>query len=249
MIVRLLNGVHYLIRQSDHARQSGEIAGALRPEFLGASPEERETVRQAIRDHDRGWDEYEARPRLLPSGIPVDFLHMDKSDHFAIWKRSTRIVYESWGAAAAVLIARHARRLLSDPLLSAYFQERERELAGEAWPGAEPQEAESRLERGYRALYLADLLSLIACDGWTGPRPARLSDARGGEIELTAWREGDWTVRVRPWPFEPPRIEDAGVEAIPIFAGEEPQIAGRLRENLPRARLRAIFLPADSPAA
>jgi hypothetical protein len=140
------------------------------------------------------------------------------------------------GRRRAVLIARHARRLLSDPLSRRIFQERERELARRGLAGAEPQEAESRLERGYRALYLADLLSLIACDGWTGPRPARLSDARGGEIELTAWREGDWTVRVRPWPFEPPRIEDAGVEAIPIFAGEEPQIAGRLRENLPRAR-------------
>lgn len=243
MIVLPQSGAHYLIRQPEHARQSAVITGALREEFVGDTAPDHALVVEATREHDMGWAAYEVSPRVCPGGLPVDFLNMTKDEHFQIWRRTTQHVRERLGAWAAAIVARHARYLQSHVDLAEYFLAQERQWRKEAAPEEAEWSSSARLERGYRALLLGDLLSLIACAGWTQGHDALLYDGAGRMLRCQAWRENERTVRVRPWPFAPARLEGVDVEAVRIAAGAESESARRLAGEADLVRVPFDFLP------
>ena len=113
-----------LIPQPEHARLSGELAAACRPEFLFgdssqgefASPEAsaiRQEVLAAIAHHDDGWDEWERTPQVDPqSGRPLSFTELAPAEAFAIWSQCIDGA-ESIGPLAAWMVAGHFSRLLA----------------------------------------------------------------------------------------------------------------------------------------
>jgi len=71
MIVRTVEGFHYLVHQMEHARQTGVIAAHLRPEFLGP-PSFQWEIMEASACHDLGWESWDAAPRFRENGLPVE---------------------------------------------------------------------------------------------------------------------------------------------------------------------------------
>jgi hypothetical protein len=77
-----------LVAQTEHARLSGVMAAAWR--FAGARPHS-EVIR-AIAQHDDGWEEVDAAPRINGRGEPRSFMEMPHGEHYAIWARSVELV-------------------------------------------------------------------------------------------------------------------------------------------------------------
>ncbi|MBI1354309.1 MAG: DUF3891 family protein [Acidobacteria bacterium] len=106
-----------LIAQPDHAALSGALAAHwgnasfARPEAWGPCREPEQLRRQTlfgIAEHDNGWWEWEADPRIDPrDGLPLHFLEAHGDDHFIRWQRGVARFAEQrpW---AALLIGRHA---------------------------------------------------------------------------------------------------------------------------------------------
>ena len=106
-----------LVTQPDHAELSGYLAAhwgndAFRP--LGAweeSPDPdalRREIVFGVAEHDNGWWEWEADPRLDPAdGLPIDFLEDSDEAGFARWNRGAAR-FELSRPFASLLISRHA---------------------------------------------------------------------------------------------------------------------------------------------
>lgn len=169
MLIHRLDGELVLVTQADHARFSGELLSLWRADGLPAHPRRRELL-LAVREHDNGWWEADAVPRVDPeSGRPRDFLSIPREVRFEIWRRGTGR-HAADHPYAALLITHHALALHRDrrdepgfPELLAELEERHDELLGRAGAEAEAVEAD------YRFLDLADLLSLVVCNRWTDP--------------------------------------------------------------------------------
>ena len=132
----------------------------------------RSRILEATRQHDIGWQVEDAAPRLDPaSGQPFDFIHMPEPVKQAVWPRAVDALRASPYEAA--LVAQHAltiyRRYDGQASFAAFFRtmaDARDELFGactEALPGA-PLEG---FMQAYAWLSIADLLSLVACHGWT----------------------------------------------------------------------------------
>lgn len=245
MIVRTMSGHHLVTAQPEHARQSAVLAAHLGAIFLGDHGDRR-TLLVAAHHHDDGWREWEQSPRITPDGLPVDFLAMEREEHFAIWERAIFGTLQRHGPGPASLIARHAMGLFTshDHAADAYFDELIRTLESRAWPGMAPEEARLRAERGFAALYLCDLLSLIAVSGRFGRSSATLLRPDGSSLAIEAWLEGDWTVRVDPWPFCLDRLTAIHVDGCMIPFGQESHALDLLRHPRELARRVAIdYIP------
>jgi hypothetical protein len=165
VIVRRSGGELALVCQSDHARLAADLLALFRLPELAAHPR-REALLRAVADHDNGWWEVDAAPRIDPAtGAPVDFLGIPDGLRREIWERGIgRFAGEDPGRAAQV--AAHFLRLFGgragDPGWAALL-ERERarlvELAGRAERSAGEIAADDRW------VELADQLSLAACSG------------------------------------------------------------------------------------
>lgn len=155
-----------VITQCDHARLAAQMLRLWRDPALETEPRRRELL-VAVREHDNGWQEADAAPRLHSDGDrPHDFMTMPESDRLEIWRRGTRRL-ESTDPFPALLITRHALRLLDESTpaparrrLLEELTERFDELAERCALASE------EIERSYRWLELADLLSLVACNRW-----------------------------------------------------------------------------------
>jgi hypothetical protein len=74
-----------LVRQVDHQEQCGAVAAAWgNAEF--ARPEPYEPLVAAAAVHDEGWRAWEEAPRVGEDGAPVDFPHIDRPTHVALYR-------------------------------------------------------------------------------------------------------------------------------------------------------------------
>lgn len=181
-----------VVTQPDHAAFAAELAALWRTEGLPDHPR-REELLLAIREHDNGWREADAAPRLDDSSRdrPYDFLRLPDTDRAELWRRGT----ERWRERcpwAALLICEHARRLLAEHWGQAPYREilpsldlLRDELLGQLGIPV------SALEQDYRFLELTDLISLVACTRWEGPHLRR---------GLTIAWQGE-ELALRPFPF------------------------------------------------
>jgi len=243
MIVRAIEGMHAIVRQPEHARQSAVIAAHLDPAFLPPPQEQREFL-LAVRDHDDGWAEWETNPHTAPSGLPLDFPDIDKRDHAENWRRTIYGALFRHGPAAAAWIARHA-----DELMESDNRDTVDALAARAWPGLNAADRAARVSRGFRALRFADALSLMALDGWSKRLAFDLDDAGGNAVPHEAWRDGPWSIRVWPWPFVLPRLTRIHADGVCVSSGSEGYALALLKTPREAAmRIQVEILPGGPSA-
>lgn len=185
IVTRQMGGLR-LVTQPDHAHFAAELLSLWREPDLVEHPRRR-LLLQAIREHDNGWREADAAPRVDPAtGAPYGFLDLPSEHRLEIWHRGIhRFVEEA--PYIALMIAEHARALLGaregdEPqrqLLEALEELRPDLLARAALTD---QEAAA----DYRWLELADTLSLAVCVPWLEPlrRPPWRAAVRADRLLL-----------------------------------------------------------------
>lgn len=125
----------------------------------------RESILHAVGEHDNGWTEEDAAPRVHPETRQVvDFINAPAEVRQRVWSRGVgRLVDDPWAAA---LVAQHAiviyDRFRADPEWAPFFAEMER-LRGEMLDASRLPLDE--LLRDYPFVRLADLISLSFCTG------------------------------------------------------------------------------------
>jgi hypothetical protein len=193
VIVRSVPGGLLLVSQPDHAVLAGEILE--RWDLTELPRSWRDVLLYATRQHDNGWLDVDPRPSVDAEGRPYDFIKAPDEVRQGIWPRAVRRLGRNRPLAGA-LVAQHALTIYSryetDPRWDAFFAglsaERDRLLASQGGTG---DEARAVFDRTYNFLHMADLASLIFCNGWTDSH-----DDRGHRFILL----GD-TLRIRPDPF------------------------------------------------
>jgi len=176
MIVRSEFDRLLLITQPDHALLARRIMERCVP--LATHPR-RDVILYAIQEHDNGWSEEDAAPRVNPSsGEIVDFVNAPADVRQNVWTRGVaRLADRPWASA---LVAQHAiviyDRFHSDAAWTPFFDAMRsaRDSMVRAAGGAM-----TELSIDYEFVRLADLTSLTFCTGWTGEQ-----------------RFGDWVVRL-----------------------------------------------------
>lgn len=201
MIVRLDGERIQLITQPDHAHLARRVMERCAP--LASHPR-RVQILHAVGEHDNGWTEEDAAPRINPAtGRIFDFVGAPASVRQSVWPRGVaRLANDPWAAA---LVAQHAitvyDRFRSDSEWAPFFAEMA--SARDAMLG----NADGRFDlllSDYVYVRLADLISLTCCVGWEDER-----------------RSGEWTVR---------RRDDRVVVRPDAFGGQEIPVAIDARE-------------------
>lgn len=245
MIVRELQDGHLMARQPEHARQSAVITAALRQEFVGTDSE-REEIIAATKQHDDGWREWEANPRFREDGLPQNFPDIGEKCHQDIWFRTIELARQSLSPLAAAVVARQA-----GTFLQAYGGEAQRRYAellpallDAAWPDQPRESQERKLERSFAPLLVGDTLSLIPIAGWGEMRRFVLFMEDDTEFVFHAWREGEWTVRIEPWPFKTPGLRNVYIRAYHVPRGREEEASAILQDpGSHLIRLYVDYLP------
>lgn len=169
MILRRDGAAWLCIQQMDHAAMAAEVMAEWND--LRDHPR-RGAVLFAIRQHDNGWIEEDARTHLDVSGEPLDFISVPVPVKHRIWPRAVGRIGLDHPYEAA-LVAQHA--------LTVHGQQR----VDEAWRGFFDTMEDLRatllarcgahavatLDEDYRYVQMGDQLSLIFCNGWTAPFP------------------------------------------------------------------------------
>ncbi|KAB2958267.1 MAG: DUF3891 family protein, partial [Thermoanaerobaculia bacterium] len=110
VIVREAGDAWLVVTQADHARLAADLLALLRLPGLADHPRRAELL-AAVADHDNGWWESDAAPRVEAArGRPLDFLSIPLDLRLEIWRRGIeRFAAERpWGSA---LVAAHFLRL------------------------------------------------------------------------------------------------------------------------------------------
>lgn len=171
MIVRRAPEHFVLIPQHDHAALAARFLDAWRADGLPAHPM-RARIIEATRLHDIGWQVEDAAPRVDPAtGEPFDFITMPAAHRQAVWPRAVdRLEHTPYEAA---LIAQHAltiyRRYEGDPAFAAFFHDMaaRRDALYQRCEATVPADVLVTFMQAYAWVSIADLLSLVACHGWT----------------------------------------------------------------------------------
>jgi hypothetical protein len=218
-MIRRADGESWLlIGQPEHARAAGRMA-----EAWGAAgftlPEPATEVVLAVREHDNGWEEWEAAPDLNPEGLPRHFTEMSVAEHLSIWRRGiARLAARS--PYAALLVSMHAAALHAGPLdadrdtpaareaVADFLAEQRRFQGGQrvallGHPQAASQFSEENIQAGFRLLQLCDYLSLRLCCT-PDQRPLELTwpaAARGEPTRLVLRPRSAARFRLVPYPF------------------------------------------------
>jgi hypothetical protein len=175
VIVRAAADRIQLVTQPDHALLARHVME--RCVGLSTNPR-RDAILHAIGEHDNGWAEEDAAPRVnLATGQVFDFVSAPASVRQGVWPRGVaRLSGDPWAAA---LVAQHALtvydRFRSDNEWASFFAEME--MLRDAMLSASGLPLDDLLT-DYRFVRLADLISLTFCAGWTDEQ-----------------RFGEWTVR------------------------------------------------------
>jgi hypothetical protein len=175
-----------LVTQPDHARFAAQLLSLWCRDDLPEHPR-RELLLAAVREHDNGWREVDAAPRIDAStGRPYDFRSLPAEHRRELWQRGVDR-FTVTAPYTALLAAQHSWELhrdhRTDPgwtgFLAALAQRREELLAAAAL------DAEA-LAADYRWLALADALSLAVCCRSVAPieRPDLTARWRDGELEI-----------------------------------------------------------------
>ncbi len=166
MIVRVEADRVRCVTQTDHARLAAAILELWRRSPLPDHPR-RSALLTAVREHDNGWQEADAAPRLGPRGDrPLHFLEASPEERREIWGRGVAR-HRSSAPYVAALIAHHGWFLHRDDeeglaaRAGALLEIRDDALEEIDLPLEE-------LERDYHWLHLADLVSLVATAQWPG---------------------------------------------------------------------------------
>jgi hypothetical protein len=164
VIVRSADDRIQLITQPDHAHLARRVMEHCVPL---ATRSRRDAILHAIGEHDNGWTEEDAAPRVnIETGNVFDFVNAPASVRQSVWPRGVaRLVENPWAAA---LVAQHAitvyDRYRSESEWTSFFvrmeEARDRMLGTTGMPLAE-------LLADYVFVRLADLISLTFCTGWT----------------------------------------------------------------------------------
>ncbi len=183
-----------LFTQPDHAALAGALMSLWRRDGLPGHPRHQELL-LAIREHDNGWREADAAPRIdSASGRPLPFNRLSHEDRIGLWRRGVRR-FAAEHPFAALLVLRHAIEIHRDNWSSANWKEFGEELAElEKELHEAAGVAHSALRDDYRFLELADTLSLGAC-GALGVHPSE-GTSGGYRFELELGR-----IRLVPFPF------------------------------------------------
>ena len=180
-----------LVTQPDHARFAAQLLELWHRPELRRHPR-RERIVAAVREHDNGWREPDAAPRVdRATGRPYDFRSLPGQHRRELWRRGVER-FAAEDPYIAVLAAQHSLEIHRDrrhrPGWAEYLhelEERRDELLDAA--GLEAGEAAA----DYRWLALADALSLAVCCRSTKPV--------GGE-GLTARLRAD-ELEIAPFPL------------------------------------------------
>jgi hypothetical protein len=215
-----------LIRQTDHAALSGQLAEHWgNADFAPLAP--RESVVLAAAHHDDGWRVWEAAPRVDPrTRRPYQFTDLPLAEHAAFYLTGVDAVTER-DAYAGLLVCLHLaglyqRRFGIDPGIPVkplspedervragvldQLKVREQALRERLGASGMPSEplADGPLWANYKLLQVFDRLSLYFCT--RPPRPSTLrpvpADYDGREVELALGPAGGQAVRVAPYPFD-----------------------------------------------
>jgi hypothetical protein len=159
-----------LVTQNDHAHFAGELLSLWRGDGLPNHPR-RDDIVFAAREHDNGWREADAAPRLdRESGEPYGFLSLPAADRIEIWRRGIRR-YRERRPYAALLIHQHALALLASLGAGDEYTELLEEVGAsrDALLEASGLDSASVLD-DYLLIRLTDTLSLVACRCFPGER-------------------------------------------------------------------------------
>lgn len=165
MIVRPADGGRIqLITQPDHAQLARRIMDRCAPLSARAR---RNAILHAIAEHDNGWAEEDAAPRVNPAtGRLLDFVTAPVSVRQIVWPRGVARLAATPYAAA--LVAQHAvtvyDRFRSDGEWAPFFADME--AVRDEMLRASGLALIDLLD-DYPFVRLADLISLTFCTGWT----------------------------------------------------------------------------------
>ncbi len=194
-------GTLQIITQNDHAHFAAELLSLWRRDGLPEHPRRRQIL-LAAREHDNGWREADAAPRADPqTGRPLDFGAVPQELRREIWRRGvarTDAGREPW---TALLILQHAIHLHRDRRSAAWsglrgeWVELRAELLETAGADLET------LERDYRWIALADLLSLALCSAPWGAGRERYRWQRAFELHGTGAEVRPQALSLEPFPL------------------------------------------------
>ncbi len=175
-----------LITQPDHARFAAQLLALWRTGELRHHPR-RELLIAAVREHDNGWREADAAPRIDPAtGRPYNFRSLPAEPRREIWQRGVDRFAEQ-DPYVALMLAEHS------------WQLHRGRRSGAGWPAYLDELAERRqdllaatgldaaeLAADYRWLELGDALSLAVCCRSGAPvvRDGLTARLRAGELEI-----------------------------------------------------------------
>jgi hypothetical protein len=207
VIVRDEGDALVLITQADHAALAAALLEQWHADGLPQHPQHARIV-EATRLHDVGWEAEDAAPRVNPvTGHPFDFITMPAPFRQAVWPRALDLLADTPFEAA--LVAQHAltiyRRYDGDADWQPFFAElmARRDALFRQCEATMPGAALPAFLQAYAWLSIADLLSLVACNGWTDAFDADQYRARldGNRLEVTpdpfGGREIAWQVAGR----------------------------------------------------
>jgi uncharacterized protein DUF3891 len=164
VIVRPAGDRIQVITQPDHAHVARQVMEHCVP--LAPRPR-RDAILHAIAEHDNGWAEEDAEPRVNPAtGQIFDFVSAPASVRQAVWPRG--VARLAADPCAAALVAQHAITIYDrhrpESEWAPFFAEME--AARDAML-RKTGSALADLLADYAFVRLADLLSLTFCTGWT----------------------------------------------------------------------------------
>jgi hypothetical protein len=230
MIIRQDDASLVLITQPEHAALARRMMTHWQTRVLAANPR-LDSILHAIAEHDNGWREVDAAPLVGEDGRLLDFVTAPVDVRQGLWPRAVRRLAAD--PIAAALVAEHAlyiyRRYADDEAWRSFFTEMEilrDELAAGA--GMSP----SELARDYFFLRIADLMSLVFCNGWTEAQ----------ELDDHVVVLVDQTVVVRPDPFGGREIAiSAPARVLPDRAYRSGDDAREEYARAPHARLEGLI--------
>ncbi len=191
MIVAAKNQDLRVITQNDHAHLAAELLALWRSDGLPEHPRRAELL-FAAREHDNGWREIDAAPRVdSATQRPHDFISLPRAERLELWQRGVER-FAKQQPYSSLLILQHALNLH----LSLDEDTRWRPIL-DHWRGlseellAETGLSEEQLAADYYWIFLTDLISLALCH-----RIAELPSGHGFSGSLN----GD-TLHLDPFPL------------------------------------------------
>jgi Protein of unknown function (DUF3891) len=206
-----------LITQDDHSRLAGEIM-----EYWGnerfSGPEPREEVLFAVREHDSGWKEWDAFPKVDPeSGYPANFAEMDTKDQSEIWKRCFMANAQEHPYASsltALHFAKFNQHNIDKYPLDKYSLLLKKEIRqfvadklGIEFTDSPQAEIQADVKVNLKLLQIGDIVSLTLCHGWRSIEIADVPlDYTGNSIILKMEAPDGLNYTVTPYPFSKPQL-------------------------------------------